>query len=83
MYKIKNNLINYENDILENSLNFSHENEDLFLGLKASAFEDLTENNTNDEYEYILPDITIDKNLFNNEFGVVDARSNLKIHNFE
>ena len=34
LYKIKNNLVNYENDILENSINFSHENENLFLVLR-------------------------------------------------
>ena len=48
LYKITNDLVNYESDILENSLNFAHENEDLFLGFTASAFEDLTENNTNE-----------------------------------
>ena len=84
LYKIKNNLVNYENDRLENSLNFSHENKDLFVGLKASSFEDLTENNTNDEYEYILPDIILDKNLFSSDkYGYADLQSNLIFHNFE
>ncbi len=84
LYKIKNNLVNYESDILENSLNFSHENDNLFLGLKASAFEDLTESKGSDEYEYILPDIILDKNLFsNNKFGYADLQSNLIFHNYE
>ncbi len=84
LYKIKNNLVNYEDDILENSLNFSHENEDLFFGLKASAYEDLKEKRKNDEYEYILPDIILDKNLFsNNKYGYADLQSNLIFHNFE
>ena len=38
LYKIKNNLVNYEDDILENSINFSHEDENLFLGFKAECF---------------------------------------------
>ena len=64
--------------------NFSHEYEDLFFGLKASAYEDLTENNTNDEYEYILPDIVLDKNLFSsNKYGYADLQSNLIFHNYE
>ena len=84
LYKIKNNLVNYEDDILENSLNFSHENEDLFLGFKASAYEDLKENRKNDEYEYILPDIILDKNLFSSsKYGYADLQSNLIFHNFE
>ncbi len=84
LYKIKNNLVNYEEDLLENSLNFSHEKEDLFLGLKASAYEDLTVNRKNDEYEYILPDIILDKNLFSsNKYGYADLQSNLIFHNYE
>ncbi len=84
LYKITNDLVNYESDILENSLNFAHENEDLFLGFTASAFEDLTENNTSDEYEYILPDIILDKNLFSSDkYGYADFQSNLIFHNFE
>ncbi len=84
LYKIKNNLVDYQNDRLENSLNFSHEYEDLFFGLQASAYEDLTENNTSDEYEYILPDIILDKNLFsNNKYGYADLQSNLIFHNYE
>ena len=84
LYKIKTNLINYESDVLENSLNFSHENEDLFIGLKASAYEDLKESDKNDEYEYILPDIILDKNLFSsNKYGYADLQSNLIFNNFE
>ncbi|OUW10871.1 MAG: hypothetical protein CBD26_04090 [Candidatus Pelagibacter sp. TMED166] len=84
LYKINNDLVNYENDILENSLSFSHENEDLFIGLKASAYEDLTETSKNDEYEYILPDIILDKNLFSStKYGYADLQSNLIFHNFE
>ncbi len=84
LYKIKNDLVDYQNDRLENSLNFSHENEDLFFGLKASAYEDLTVNDTSDEYEYILPDIIFDKNLFSsNKYGYADLQSNLIFHNYE
>ena len=76
--------ITYEDNSLSTSPVFSHENEDLFVGLKASAFEDLTENNTNDEFEYILPDIILDKNLFSNsKYGYADLQSNLIFHNFE
>ena len=77
-------MINYEDDILENSLSFAHEDEDLFFGIKASAYEDLTENNKNDEYEYILPDIILDKNLFSSsKYGYADLQSNIVFHNYE
>ena len=55
----------------------------MFFGFQASALETLKEN-YNDKYEYILPDILLDKNLFSsNRFGTADFRSNLKVHNYE
>lgn len=83
LYKIDSNLVNYQNEILENSLDFSHENEDLFFGLKASVFESLKED-YNDKYEYIAPEITLDKNLFiNKKYGSLDLITNFKTHNYE
>ena len=38
----------------------------------------------NDKYEYILPDITFDKNLFSGgSFGNLDLNSNFKVRNFD
>ena len=38
----------------------------------------------NDKYEFILPEITLDKNLFSdNNLGSLNLQSNLKIHNFD
>ena len=83
LYKIQSTLADYNTDTLENTINFSHENDDLFLGIKASSYETLKDD-YNDKYEYILPDITLDKNLFsNNEIGTLDFQSNLKIHNYD
>ena len=83
LYKIKSNLVDYEEDTLENSLNYTHENENLFLGFQASAFETLKEN-YNDKYEYILPDMVVSRNLFSdNKYGNLDFQSNLKIHNYD
>ena len=83
LYRIKSNLVDYEKDNLESFLNFTHEKENLFFGLNASVYETLKES-SKDKYEYILPDITIDKNLFsNNNFGNLDLQSNFKVHNYE
>ena len=83
LYKIKSNLVDYEVSTLENSFNFTHEKDDLFFGFQASAFESLKEN-YNDKYEYILPDIILDKNLFStSKFGNADFTSNLKMHNYD
>ena len=37
-----------------------------FFGLNASVYETLKET-YNDKYEYIFPEITLDKNLFSDE----------------
>ncbi len=83
LYKIKSNLVDFNQNILENTLSFTHEKQDLLLGFKASIFETMLED-YNDKYEYILPEITIDKNIFSDsKFGVMDLQSNFKIENYD
>ncbi len=82
LYKIKSDLIDYHTSTLENSLSFTTETDDLFLGLNASVYETLNDS-YNDKYEYILPDITVDKSLFNNKFGNADLQTNFKVHNYD
>ena len=83
MYKVKTDLVEYETDTLENSINFTREDDDIFLGFKASAYETLKDD-YNDKYEYILPEIVFDKNLFtSNKFGNADFQTNFKVHSYD
>ena len=83
LYKLKSNLVDYNQDTLESSLDFTHEDEDMFLGFNASVFETLKDN-YNDKYEYIAPEVTLDKNLFSDEkFGNLDLQTNFKVHNYD
>ncbi len=83
LYRLNTNLVDYQNDVTENSLDFTHENEDYFFGATASVYETLKDN-YNDKYEYILPDLYFDTNLFNNiKYGTADFSSNVKIHNYD
>ena len=83
LYKIESNLVDYNQNYLENSLNFSHTNNDYFLSVDASIYETLKET-YNDKYEYIFPDILFDKNLFQSQnLGILDLQSNLKINNYD
>ena len=83
LYKIDSNLVDYNTSTLENSFNLNYQNDDLFLGLNASAYETLKDE-YDDKYEYIFPEITLDKNLFSNStFGTMDIQSNLKVHNYD
>ena len=83
LYKLDSILVDQDTSTLENSIKFSHEEDDMFIGLNASVFEDLKEN-YNDKYEYVLPEITLDKNLFSsNKFGSLDLQSNFKAQNYD
>ena len=41
LYKIKSNLVNYNNDVLENSMNFTYQKDDIFLDLKQVSLKQL------------------------------------------
>ena len=83
LYKIDSNLVNYNTDTLENSINFYHERENLFFGLNASVFETL-KSNYEDKYEYILPELTLDKNIFYKEgIGNLELLTSYKVHNYD
>ena len=84
LYKVDSNLVDYEKDNLENYIDYSHFNdkENFFFALKASSFETLKED-YNDKYEFILPHITLNKNLFNEEFGSGNFQTNFKVHNYD
>jgi len=83
LYKINTDIVDYETDTLENTLDFSHENEDLFFGFKTSAYKTLKDTYS-DEYEYIVPDIIFDKNLLtSNKYGILDFQTNFKGHQYD
>ena len=83
LYKVESNLVDFNTNTLENTIDLVHEGEDIFFGFNASAFETLNEN-YNDKYEYILPEITIDKNILsNNLIGSLDLQSNYKVRRYD
>ena len=76
-------MADYNKDNLESSINYTFESDDLFLGFNSTIYETL-KSEYNDKYEYIFPEITLDKNIFSNKiFGSLDLLSNLKVHNYD
>ena len=68
---------------MENSISFTHEEEDIFFGVNANIYETLKDNYV-DKYEYTYPEITFDTNLFsNNTFGNLDLQTNYKTHKYD
>ena len=83
LYKIESNLVDYQEEILENTFAFSHEKNDLFLSVDTTVYESLADS-YNDKYEYVLPEITLDKNLLSSaRFGKLDLTSNIKVNNYD
>jgi LPS-assembly protein len=83
LYKIESSLVDNDIDFLENSLNFTYDHDDFFLGMNAKVYETLKDN-YNDKYEYILPSLTLDKNLFSNKkVGIMDLQTNIEVRNYD
>lgn len=83
LYNIDTPLVNSKTDTLENSIKFNHQTDDLHLGFNSSVYRTLKDD-YNDKYEYILPEILLDKNLISDfEIGEIDLQSNFKVHNYD
>ena len=55
----------------------------IFLSIDAYAYETLKDS-YNDKYEYILPEVVFDKNIYQDKLlGVLDLQSNFKINNYD
>ena len=82
LYKIDSNLMNYNEDVLENSIDYSYSSDNLFLGINSTMYETL-KSSYDDKYEYILPEAFLTTNLLNNEMGSLDLNANLKFRNYD
>ena len=82
VHDINTELVQKDQNILANSLSYTYQNKDFFLGITPSFYEDTTKFG-NLRNEYLLP-ISIEKNLFTSEkLGFLDLTSNLNLRNYE
>ena len=81
VHDINTGLVNSANTNLINEINYNFKNGNMYLDIKAQAFEDLRK--TSDKYEYVLPNITFGKNFFLEKFGFLDFKSNAYSRNYE
>ena len=83
LYKIKTDIVDYNEDVLESSLTYDYEKNNTLLRISSSIFENLKEG-YNDKYEFILPEITYDNIIFSDDkYGYMDLKSNFKVHNYD
>jgi LPS-assembly protein len=80
-HDINTGLVNSSNTNLINEINYNFKKDNMFLDIKAQAFEDLRKDS--DKYEYIFPNITYGKNFFSEKFGFLDFKSNIFHRNYE
>ena len=84
LYKIESNLVDYETSVLENTIDFNHFNDEknFSLGFEANLYRTLADS-YDDKYEYIAPNIALNKFLFSEKFGYGNFETNLKIHKYD
>ena len=82
IYDIDTTLVDKNQSVLENSIDFQYQNEDFYFGLSPSVYENITKVD-NLRYEYFLP-MSLEKSIIASEnFGFVDLNTDLKIRNYE
>ena len=83
VHEIDTELVDYTTNILSTSINYEFQDDEHYLGLSASVYEDLKKNDRT-RYEYILPNLSYEKNVFSDEkFGLVDVLSNAYVKNVD
>ena len=85
LYRIESALIdNYQISSLKNSIKYEYydDERDQLFNLRSSVFTDISDD-YNDKYEYILPEINFNKNIYSNNFGYGSFNSNIKISNYD
>tara|TARA_Y100000768_G_scaffold352236_1_gene303674 strand:- start:19725 stop:22130 length:2406 start_codon:yes stop_codon:yes gene_type:complete len=83
LYKINSELISNEIETLENSIDFTHSNDEIFFGFNASMYETL-KSGYNDKYEYVYPELSLSKNLLSDStYGSLNFDTNLKVRTYD
>ena len=72
-------------EVMENSLSFDFNSDDLYVDTDLIIYEDLNKNNNSDKYEYILPKINLNKEIENktNLNGAFSLKSDNLIRNYD
>ena len=83
-YDINASLFKDDIQVLKNTFNYQYRNDDLFLNADLSAFDNIVDKQNKKDYEYLLPHITLKKDIFSNsDIGLFDLESNFKIRNYD
>ena len=82
IHDINTALVKADNTNLENHINYKYSNDDMYLNISSSVYEDLRKKN-NSKYEYVLPNVLFGKSFLTKKFGTLDFKSNALYKNYE
>ena len=82
VHDINTELVDSENTNLENVINYNFSKDNMYLNISGALYEDLRVN-TNNRYEYILPNIMYGKTFFSEKSGSIDFKSNALYKNYD
>jgi len=82
VHDINTALVNSENTTLENKVSYNFANDDAYVDLSATVYEDLRKG-ANDRYEFLLPNITYGKTFFTKNLGMLDFKTNAFYNNYD
>ncbi len=81
--KLQTSLVDYLDNTLKNTIDYSLQKNDIFFNTKVSAFENLSKTG-NDKYEFIYPEASLEKNvLISENLGIVDFKSQIIVRNYD
>jgi len=82
VYDVNTTLVSKNQNVLENTINYTYQNNDFYFGATPSVYEDINKLGRK-RHEYLLP-LTIEKNLIASEkFGFLDIDTDLKVKNYD
>ncbi len=82
-HDINTALVDESNTNLENEIKYSFYDEDMYLDISTSVYENLRENNSSNKYEYIIPNIIYGRSFFTEKYGSFDLKTNAFYTNYE
>ena len=85
VHDIDTELVDKDNNIIKKDLNYEFQDDKNYLSVSAAMFENLTsEDSDKTRFEYSLPNILFERNLFTGDkTGVFDIRSNAFVKNYK
>ena len=85
VHDIDTELVNKDENIIKKDINYEFQDDKNYLSVNAAMFENLTaEDSDKTRFEYSLPNILFERNLFTSDkAGVFDVRSNAFVKNYK